>query len=129
MNVFAKLELRQAEADARQALAAVRAQLQKVGTDPALIAAVENHITRDRAPSKPSAAPRPQARPAPRPAPVATAPAPAPAQSGFITAEEFQGPPPPRMLKSEFDKMKDSDRSKFIREGGKLVADPKPARR
>jgi hypothetical protein len=136
MNELAKLQLRQAEADARQALAKVRAQLEKAKIDPKLIDAVENHITRDRAPAKPSA------RPAPAPAktatattattpprPTATAPAPAPAQGGFVTAAQFAGPPPPRMLKSEFNKLTDANRSRFIREGGRLVADPKAPRR
>jgi hypothetical protein len=54
---------------------------------------------------------------------------PAPAPDGTITAAQFTGPPPVKMLKSEFDKMSDSNKSRYIREGGKLVADPKPARR
>ena len=58
---------------------------------------------------------------------AAATPAPAPAPA-TITAAEFAGPPPPKMLRSEFDKMTDANRSKFIRDGGKLIADPKPAR-
>jgi len=54
---------------------------------------------------------------------------PAPAPDGTISAEQFQGPPPPKMFRSEFHKMSDADRSKFIREGGRLVADPKAPRR
>ena len=65
----------------------------------------------------------------PRPSATATpAPATTPATARTISAAEFTGPPPPQMLRSEFDKMTDSQRSRFIREGGKLIADPKPAR-
>lgn len=65
-----------------------------------------------------------------RPSATATpAPAPAPATARTISAAEFTGPPPPSMLRSEFNKLTDSNRSKFIRDGGKLVADPTPARR
>jgi hypothetical protein len=126
MTATDHLKLRQAENAVRESLAQIRAELQKAKIDPQLIDAVEKRIS-SRAPS---------ARPAPAPATTATAPrptataaAPAPAKDGFVTAAEFQGPPPPRMLRSEFDKLKDSDKSRFIREGGRLVADPKAPRR
>jgi hypothetical protein len=54
---------------------------------------------------------------------------PAAAPDGLISAEQFAGPPPPRMLKSEFDKLTDSNKSRYIRQGGKLAPDAKPARR
>lgn len=62
-----------------------------------------------------------------RPAATAT-PAAAPSPGGTISAADFAGPPPPQMLRSEFNKLTDSQRSRFIRDGGKLIADPKPSR-
>jgi hypothetical protein len=68
--------------------------------------------------------------PAPRPAPVAVKPTNAapPATSGFVTAKEF-AVEPMKMQKTEWDQLTDADKSRFFREGGKLVADPKAPRR
>jgi hypothetical protein len=45
-----------------------------------------------------------------------------------ITAAEF-AIPRTTMLRSEFDKLSHPERNRYIREGGKLIADPKPAKK
>jgi hypothetical protein len=91
------------------------------------------------------AAKAPKAAPRPAPAPVASKPAPVihrataaakpttPAPSATvatITAAVYlsRKDTAPRMYASEFEKLDHPDRNSFIREGGKLIADPKPAK-
>jgi hypothetical protein len=87
----------------------------------------------------PTPAPRPAAK-APRPAPAASKPAvvnrasatatkpSAPAPLATITANQF-AKPELRMTRSEFDKLSPADKGRFCAEGGKLVADPNPAKK
>jgi hypothetical protein len=60
-----------------------------------------------------------------------TTPAPSALSPKLITAAEFsqKQDTAPRMFKSEFNKLDHSDRNSFIREGGKLIADPKPSKK